>query len=194
MPKHLILASTSPRRQEILRGAGIESTVATSDYEEDMTQDMPPIELVKELAKGKALAVASDYPNDVVLAADTIVAFEGRVLGKPKSTEGIIESLALLNGKKASTITGFTVVSKGKIVTEAIAADIFFRHLTKAEISAYAMIGEGLDKAGGFGIQGVGALLFNKIEGDYFTIVGLPVSRVAQVLATFDVETPLSSR
>lgn len=194
MPKHLILASTSPRRQEILRGAGIEFTVATSDYEEDMTQDMPPIELVKELAKGKALAVASDYPNDVVLAADTIVAFEGRVLGKPKSTEGIIESLTLLNGKKASTITGFAVVSKGKIVTEAITADIFFRHLTKAEISAYAMIGEGLDKAGGFGIQGVGALLFDKIEGDYFTIVGLPVSRVAQVLATFDVETPLSSR
>lgn len=192
--KHLILASTSPRRQEILRNAGIEFSVATSDYEEDMTQDMPPTELVKELSKGKAQAVAEEHPDAVILAADTIVAFEGRVLGKPYSTEGIIESISMLNGKQASAITGFTIIAGDEVYSEAVESEIHFRQLSQSEIENYAATGEGLDKAGGFGIQGIGALLFERIDGDFYTIVGLPICAVAKKLGEFGIDTPLTHR
>lgn len=185
----LILASTSPRRKELLSQLGLEFDAVASDYEEDMTLDLPPSELAKTLSAGKAEAVAKNHPDDIVIAADTFIFFDGNPMGKPSGVDDAIQTLKKLSGNAISVITGFTVIydSEEKRVSEAVETNVFIKKLSDDEIQGYVATGEPLDKAGAFAIQGMGAAIVEKIEGDYFNVVGLPLNRLSNVLKDFGV-------
>ena len=190
--KRLILASTSPRRKEILSSSGLLFEVVPSDYEEDMTLAMEPKNLAKYLSKRKAETVANKYPDSVVIGADTFVEFEGEVLGKPHTKEKAKETLHRLNGRIHSIITGFTVIdaSNAKCISQAVETKVVFKRSTDKEIDEYIATGEPLDKAGSYAIQGIGKSLVERIEGDYNNIVGLPLDALLNVLKGFGVIVP----
>lgn len=183
MPK-IILASTSPRRKELLKQIGLDFEVASSDYDEDMNLDKSPKVLAKYLSNGKAVAVAAKYKEGIVIAADTFVVLGDKLLGKPHTASVARKMLRQISGKKVSIITGLTVIDikKKKKISKAIEAGIFIKKLTDKEINNYIKAGEPLDKAGAFAVQGVGAVLIKKIEGDYSGIVGLPLFELAEIL------------
>ncbi|RKY84952.1 septum formation inhibitor Maf [candidate division KSB1 bacterium] len=185
----LILASTSPRRKEILSKTGLGFDVVVNNYEEDMTLDMPPKELAAYLSLGKAKSVANQYPDALVIGADTIVAFKDKILGKPKSVEEAKEMLTMLSGEVNSVITGFTMIhqSSNRIITDAIESFVTFRKMSEEEIDNYIATGEPMDKAGAYAIQEKGAIFVEKIEGDFFTIIGLPLYRIAEELKQFGI-------
>jgi septum formation protein len=188
--KRIILASTSPRRKEILENIKLNFEIVPSPYEEDMSLPLTPTELVKELSKGKASAVASNYTDAVVIGADTIVAHGEKVLGKPKSVEQAKEMLKMLSGTTHSVITGLTVIdtATGTMYNEAIETKISLKELSDKEIDAYIATGEPMDKAGSYAIQGFAALFVTKIEGDYFGVMGLPVSRLGEILKQIGID------
>ncbi len=167
-----------------------------SDYEEDMTLDMPPGELVKFLSKGKADSVAKDYDDALVIAADTIVEFKGEIFGKPHTPEKSFEMLSRFNGTTHSIITGMTIIdtASGRVESRAITTEVDFRVLTSDEIQAYVNMGEPLDKAGAYGIQGLGAVLIKEIRGDYNNIVGLPLTPLVEMLKDFGVDVLSTSK
>ena len=181
MYMQLILASQSPRRKELLGLFHIPFTVRTSDADETMDPGLPPQQEVARVSRLKAEAVAHDA-NDVVVAADTIVVCDGMVLGKPKSREHAIEMLTLLSGRDHQVMTGMTVLAKGQAVSCTEITDIHFRELTHREICRYVDTKEPMDKAGSYGIQGGAALFAEKMHGDYYNVMGLPVCRLGQVL------------
>ncbi|HHV72410.1 MAG TPA: septum formation inhibitor Maf [Clostridia bacterium] len=183
--KKLILASGSPRRKELLARLGLEFEVVVSTFDEHLVEGRSPIEQAQHLALAKATALVDDYPEDVIIAADTIVVLDGVILGKPINKEDARKMLRLLSGKKHQVITGFAVIQGARKVVGAEQTDVFFRHLTEEEIENYLVSGEYVDKAGGYGIQGIGSLLVEKINGCYFNVVGLPLSRIHQVLKQF---------
>jgi len=168
---------------------GLEFRVDTGDYEEAMDLPMEPHELARFLSREKAGAVARKYGNALVIAADTFILFEGRLLGKPRDERDAGRTLARLNGRSHSVITGFTVLDTAtkKSVSEWVETRVYFRRLTAREISSYVKSGEPLDKAGSYGIQGLGALLVEKIEGDYFNVMGLPLGALARTLKKFGI-------
>jgi septum formation protein len=180
----IVLASESPRRKELLERAGLRFSVAASDYEEDLGLDMPPHELAAHLSKGKAASVAGKHPDAVVIAADTFIVLEGKILGKPHTEDEAARMLGLLSGRAHSVITGYTVLdtATGREVSESVETRVWFKELTDDEIEAYVKTGEPLDKAGAYAIQGRGASLVQKIEGDYDNVVGLPVDAVLRSL------------
>lgn len=188
--KELILASTSPRRKEILEKSGLSFRIVPSDYEEDMTLDMPPKELARYLGEGKAQAVAKQYPDAIVIGADTLVSYNGEVLGKPHTAENAKMMLQKLSGQTHSLITGFSLVhhASRNVVSDAIESKVTIKELTDSEIEHYVASGEPLDKAGAYAIQELGAVLVEKIEGDFFTIMGLPLFRICQELKQFGIE------
>ncbi len=172
----LILASLSPRRQELLRQVGVKFEVVPSDFEELGASSLAPVDYVKENACGKALAVARKvHADDVVLAADTIVVLDGAILGKPGDEKEAACMLAKLSGRTHEVFTGMAVAFRGRIFTRVEKTDVMMRLLTTREIAVYAATGEPLDKAGAYGIQGKGALLVERIEGCYYNVVGLPL-------------------
>ena len=177
----LILASASPRRKELLGLYGIPFTVRAADIDETMDPDKPPFDEVARLSREKALAVPRE-PEDVVVAADTIVVCDGIVLGKPRDEAQAIEMLSLLSGRAHQVMTGCTVLrgQKGETFTEV--TDIHFRPLSPGEIRRYVSTGEPMDKAGAYGIQGGAALFCQRMEGDYYNVMGLPVCALGQVL------------
>jgi len=183
MPK-IILASTSPRRKELLKQIGLDFTAVTSDYEEDMTINKKPKELAKYLSNGKAMAVAKNFSDGIIIAADTFVVMQEKLLGKPHTASVARKMLRQISGKQLSIITGLTVydIKNAKKISRAVEAKIFIKKLTDHEINNYVKTGEPLDKAGAFGVQGVGAVLIRKIEGDYSGIVGLPLYELATIL------------
>lgn len=185
----IILASASPRRREILAMTGLDFRVDAGDYEEVMDLPMEPHELARFLSRKKAESVAAKYRNALIIAADTFLLFEGRLLGKPRDERDARKMLTRLNGRSHSVITGFTVVDTGKrkSLSESVETKVWFRRLTAKEISSYVASGEPLDKAGAYGIQGLGALLVEKIEGDYFNVMGLPIGALAQALKEFGI-------
>ena len=186
----IILASQSPRRRELLEQMGItDFIVRPARGEEKAAPGLTPARLVEELSLRKGLEVASDaQPGDLVIAADTVVAVEGRVLGKPHSRQEAAEMLSALSGRTHTVYTGVTLCRDGAVLTEHEATAVRFRILTPGEIAAYVATGEPMDKAGAYGIQGYGALLVEGIEGDYFNVVGLPVCRLGRMLARFGVD------
>ncbi len=192
--KKLLLASTSPRRKMIMEQVGLPFKVIDNDYEEDMTLDMTPEELVKFLSKGKADSIKTDEKDAVIVAADTIIAHEGQVLGKPHTPEKAKETLKTLSGKRHQVITGFTVrdLESGESVSEAIVTDVEFKDLSDEIIDLYVATGEPLDKAGAYGIQDGGAALFKGVYGDYYNVVGLPIAPLLEVLNKFGI-TPFSA-
>lgn len=186
----IILASQSPRRRELLGRMGIEDfQVRPARGEEVMDPALPPERLVEELSRQKAAEVAAGAAGeDLIIAADTVVSVEGRVLGKPRDREDAVKMLAALSGREHTVYTGVTVRRGGESVTEHEATAVRFRPLTREEIRDYVATGEPLDKAGAYGIQGYGCLLVEGISGDYFNVVGLPVCRLGRILARFGVD------
>ena len=177
----LILASASPRRKELLGLYGIPFTVRAADIDETMDPDKPPFDEVARLSREKALAVPRE-PEDVVVAADTIVVCDGIVLGKPRDEAHAIEMLSLLSGRAHQVMTGCTVLRGQKDETFTEVTDIHFRPLSPGEIRRYVATGEPMDKAGAYGIQGGAALFCQRMEGDYYNVMGLLVCALGQVL------------
>ena len=178
---NLILASGSPRRKELLSLFGVPFTVRAADIDETMDPNKAPFNEVARVSRLKALAVPREK-DDVVVAADTIVVCGSAVLGKPHSREEAIAMLSLLSGRDHQVMTGCTVVRGEKAETFTEVTDLHFRPLGEAEIARYVDSGEPMDKAGSYGIQGGAALFCEKIVGDYYNVMGLPVCRLGQVL------------
>lgn len=177
----LILASQSPRRRELLGLFGIPFEIKIADIDETMDGAKPPYEEVARVSCAKAKAVAA-APEDLVIAADTIVVCGGRVLGKPKTAAEAKQMLQLLSGRDHQVMTGVTVVrgDRAEVFTEV--TDLHFRTLSEREIDRYVASGEPMDKAGAYGIQGGAALFCDRMAGDYYNVMGLPVCRLGQVL------------
>ncbi len=178
---NVILASQSPRRKTLMEVFSIPFTVRVSDADETMDSQKDPAAQVAQVSLKKAQAVSHQY-DDVVIAADTIVVCQGEILGKPKDAQDACRMLRLLSGKKHQVMTGLTVLHQDKIEVSTEITDIYFRILTDSEIESYVRSGEPMDKAGAYGIQGGGALFAEKIVGDYYNVVGLPICRLGQVL------------
>lgn len=177
----LILASQSPRRQELLKLFGVPFRVEAADIDESMDKTARPFDEVARVSLCKALAVARDA-DDVVIAADTIVVCAGRVLGKPKSAQEAAQMLRLLSGRDHQVMTGVSVLRGTRKCVFTEVTDLHFRTLSDAEIDRYVRSGEPMDKAGAYGIQGGAALFCEKIHGDYYNVMGLPVCRLGTVL------------
>lgn len=182
--RRLILASTSPRRKQLLEQIGLEFEVIPSDYEEDMTLQLAPEELVKLLARGKAIEIADKYPDAIVIGADSIVAFEGSVFGKPKTETEAREMLRELSGKMNQVITGTAVLCRETSQEFVVASpsNVHLVHMSEQDIDEYIATGEPMDKAGAFAVQGKGAKYIERIEGDYTAVVGLPLPLLWQIL------------
>ena len=177
----LVLASASPRRLDILRSAGIEPLVCPVDAEE-LTGGLSPADLVLANARLKAAAAAEKLPDDVVVAADTVVALGDKIFGKPRDAEDAEAMLHMLAGREHSVFTGVAVYSAGEISAEVAESKVRFRQLTDEEIADYVAGGEPLDKAGAYAIQGGAAKFATEILGDYDNIVGLPMRLLGQML------------
>lgn len=177
----LILASASPRRQELLKLFGVPFCVRVADIDETMDLTRPAFDEVARVSRLKAQAVERTV-DDTVIAADTIVVCEGKVLGKPHSEAEAAEMLQLLSGRDHQVMTGCTVLRGDLCETFTEVTDIHFRPLTEKEIARYVASGEPMDKAGSYGIQGGAALFCDRMAGDYYNVMGLPVCRLGQVL------------
>lgn len=178
--KKIILASASPRRRELLETAGVEFEICVSDADESIPEGTKPVDAAEMTAAKKALAVAESHKDDIVIGADTIVVADGKILGKPRDKADAEAMLAMLSGDEHEVITGVCLVCGNEINSFAQISKVKFYDLTAEEIRAYVATNEPMDKAGSYGIQGKGCTLVEKIEGDYFNIVGLPVARVVR--------------
>ena len=181
----IILASGSPRRKQLLAQMGIETfRVISSDADETVEPGLSPARIVEILSARKAEAVADHAKaGGLVIAADTIVALDGAVLGKPNDGLEAFRMLSALSGRRHQVYTGVTLLRDGERRTEHEVTTVTFRELTQDDITRYIATGEPMDKAGAYGIQGYGALLVERIEGDYFNVMGLPVCRLGRMLA-----------
>ena len=177
----LILASASPRRKELLGLFHIPFTIRVADIDETMDNTKSPYDEVARVSRLKALAVERQA-EDIVIAADTIVVCSGKVLGKPGSETEAVSMLQLLSGRDHQVMTGCTVLRGDRAETFTEVTDLHFRSLSQKEIEAYVASGEPMDKAGSYGIQGGAALFCERMAGDYYNVMGLPVCRLGQVL------------
>ncbi len=189
MPE-LILASASPRREELLKKLGLKFTIVPSKINENKYNDLTPGKLVKELARAKAEDVAQLVEDTVIIAADTVVVCNDRILGKPEDKDDARQMLRLLQGTKHEVITGLAVLSTrtGKSVVDNDLTEVYMRKMDNDEIIDYVDTGEPLDKAGSYGIQGLGGIFVEKIIGSYFTVMGLPIHKLAIMLKQFSIK------
>ena len=179
----IILASASPRRQELLRQVGCEFTVMISDIVEDNSQEVAAEELAVVQARNKAVDVASKAGiDDIVIGADTIVVLDGQVYGKPSDINDARQILTNLSSKQHQVITGIAVVHAGKIWTDYVVTSVRMGNISGQQIENYLATGEPMDKAGAYAIQGIGALLVENINGCYSNVVGLPLNRLSAIL------------
>jgi septum formation protein len=179
----LILASASPRRQQLLRETGIAFAVHAAHINEDQRAGEPPIEYAQRLAREKAQAVAEQYPRDYVLGADTIVVVDGEVLGKPLDAADAARILRRLSGREHQVTTAVAVASpEGETETRTSTTQVYFREITDVEIQQYVAGGEPMDKAGAYAIQGGASRWTNRIVGEFSNVVGLPLSLVTEML------------
>ena len=179
----LILASGSPRRVELLEKMGLTFQVEPSNTDETLEPGLTPQQEVVHLSLGKAQAVAAGHSEPaVVLSADTVVELDGKILGKPHSEAEAAEMLRALSGRSHRVLTGVTVMGSEGTMTHCEEAEVYFRPLTEEEIQWYVGTGEPMDKAGAYGIQGYAAMFIEKIHGDYYNVMGLPVCRVGLML------------
>ena len=178
---NLILASASPRRKELLEKFGVPFLIRAADIDETMDSSKPPYDEVGRVSRLKAMATPRE-PDDVLIAADTIVVCEGNVLGKPRDEAEAAKMLRLLSGRDHQVMTGCTVLRGERCVTFTEVTDLHFRELTEKEIAKYVASGEPMDKAGSYGIQGGAALFCERMVGDYYNVMGLPVCRLGRVL------------
>ena len=179
--KHLILASGSPRRRELMSQVGLDFTVVTSDADENI-KEMEPEDYVRELSSVKAQSVLEQYADNedsvIVIGADTIVYHKGEILTKPKNEEDAFRILKSLEGQIHKVYTGVTICSAHKNVSFYEKTDVWVYDMTDEEIRDYISTGEPMDKAGAYGIQGPSAVFISGIKGDYYNVVGLPISKI----------------
>lgn len=185
---NLILASASPRRKELLSSAGFSYEVHPAEIDEKIPDGTKSDEVAEILARQKAEAVLEKYPASVVLGSDTVVVLDGKILGKPHSEREAFKMLRSLSGKEHSVCTGVCVCSSEKTLSFTSRARVKFFELSDNVIRAYISTGEPMDKAGAYGAQGIGSMLVEKIDGDFFTVMGLPIAQSARLLAQFDVQ------
>ena len=178
-----ILASQSPRRKELMGLFHKPFIIRAADIDETMDPAKTPFDEVARVSRAKAEAVARS-PEDVVIAADTIVVCGGQVLGKPADAQDAYRMLSLLSGREHQVMTGLTVLRGDRCTVCTEVTDIFFRPLSQKEIRDYIRTGDPMDKAGSYGIQSGAALFVEKIAGDYYNVMGLPVCRLSQILKT----------
>jgi len=190
MARHIILASASPRRQQLLSILGVEFTVEPSFIEEKMDTTLDFGELVGSMALQKARAVAKKHDEGLIIGADTIVVLGKDILGKPKTPEKARKMLFALSGKWHKVYTGIAIIdiNSNKYIVDFEESKVKFKELNELEVEHYLDTGEPMDKAGSYGIQGKGALLIEKIEGCYYNIVGLPLYKLNLMLRDFDIE------
>ncbi len=182
-----ILASASPRRKEILSNAGFDFEIIVSDADENISEDLTPEKTVEELAKRKALSVWESNKDAVVFGCDTVVAVDGKILGKPTDDEDAFNMLRMLSGKAHTVSTGVCICSAEKLSVFSNTTRVEFYTLSDETIKSYIATGECRDKAGAYGIQGYGSVLVKEIKGDYFSVMGLPVSESSRVLSEFGI-------
>jgi septum formation protein len=187
--RRIILASASPRRKELLEKLGLKFEVDASNCEEEIDPVLGPDELVRRISITKAKAVAQRHQDAVIIAADTIGVIGKKLLGKPHTADEAGKMLAKISGKSHEVITGFTILDTvtNKIMTGTVSTKVYIKKLTQQEIAAYVQTGEPLDKAGAYGIQGRGAVIVEKIEGDYYNVMGLPLSALTEALIEFGI-------
>lgn len=186
----IILASASPRRQEILRLLDLSFTVEPSDFDETTVVQWPPEKHVVQSATGKAQNVSIRFSDAIIIGADTIVVIDDQILGKPLDQEDAVSMLKLLSGRSHYVYTGLCILQQAKVKKQDyVKTEVRFGQLTDEIIRAYVATGEPLDKAGAYGIQERGSVLVEGIVGDYFNVVGLPIYRLSRMLA--DVGIPL---
>lgn len=186
--KRLILASASEGRKMVLSQVGFEFTIFPSNFAEDLNSESDPYKLVSLLSVGKAQAVAEKFRNAVVIGADTVGFYGGKILGKPKTMTEAKKMLKFLSGTIHLMITGLTAIDcdSKKIITKISVSKIFFRKLADDEINEYVKTGEPMTKAGGYAIQGRGGKFIDKIEGEYSGALGLPLILLEQILSEFE--------
>ena len=178
----IVLASASPRRRELLQLIGISDfTIRVSEAEETYPADLSPAQIVEYISREKAEAVAC-APDELIITADTMVFLDQARLGKPVDEADALRMLTALQGRRHTVRTGVTVRQGDRFLTESEATDVEFRPATEAELRAYIATGEPMDKAGAYGVQGKGALLVQRLEGDFFNVMGLPVLRLSRLL------------
>jgi septum formation protein len=178
----LILASSSPRRKQILENAGYTFETKEPNIDENLHIKLPPIDLVMKLALMKANAAATDADDEVVIGADTIVCIDGKNIGKPEDAQQAKTLLRQLSGRLHRVYTGVAIVSKERQETFFVQAKVNFMKLNDDLINRYIATNEPFDKAGGYAVQGKGSVLVENIDGDYFGVVGLPIAQVAMRL------------
>ncbi|WP_057761682.1 Maf family protein [Cytobacillus praedii] len=188
--QNLILASSSPRRKELLENLHLTFNVSSSDVDESFNPDLAPGEIVMELSSRKAKAVSKKYPGSYIIGADTVVVLDGTILGKPQDKAEAFSMLKALAGRTHAVYTGVSIIAPSKETNFNVKTDVVFWELTDDEINAYINTGEPFDKAGAYGIQGQGSVLVKEIKGDYFSVVGLPVSKTVRELRNAGLEIP----
>ncbi len=182
--RRIILASASPRRKDLLKQLlGDNFEVCVSSYEETLIPDLSPEFLLIRHSLGKARSVAKYFESGIIIAADTSVICDGEVLGKPHTADRAKEMLEKISGKTVQVITGLTVLDLDRVeeISESEVTNVRMKEMSEKEIEAYVRTGEPLDKAGAFGIQDKGAVLVERIEGDFFNVVGMPLFRLGRI-------------
>ncbi|WP_371365132.1 nucleoside triphosphate pyrophosphatase [Pseudomonas sp. QL9] len=187
MPQ-LYLASSSPRRRELLTQIGLSFNLVSGNVDETPLPDEAPAVYVERLARCKAqagLTMLAQRPDVCVLGADTAVVLDGRILGKPKDREDALAMLQALSGREHQVLTAVAVVDRDRCEVRVVSSDVSFRAISEAEAEAYWDTGEPHDKAGGYAIQGLAAIFVKRVEGSYSAVVGLPLCETAELLADF---------
>lgn len=179
----IILASASPRRSELLRQIGVEFSVQPADINETPVSGEPARHYVERMAREKALKLARANPADLVLGADTSVVLNGQILGKPSSSGDAAATLQRLSGASHQVMTAVALAKGRACTSQLVVADVSFRSLSVEEIAAYVASGEPMDKAGSYGIQGLGGIFVKELQGSYSAVVGLPLQETAALLA-----------
>ena len=184
---NIILASASPRRKEILENTNVKFKIMASSIEELRLEGESPCQMVMRLAFEKGIDIASRQKSDLVISADTIVVLDNTVLGKPKDEIEARKMITSLSGRTHQVITGISLINldNNKKIIDYVISNVKFKNLSEEDINDYIRTKESLDKAGAYGIQGYGALLVEEIQGDYFNIVGLPISRLSDLLKNY---------
>ena len=187
-PLPLVLASASPRRADVLRMLGLAFVVVPAEVEERRRKGEPPREYVERLSREKVREVVPAHPRALVVGGDTIVVLDRRVLEKPRDRAGAVEMLSALSGRAHRVYSGLAVAANGEIASSVAVARVIFRTCSREVIERYVDTGEPLDKAGAYGIQGYGAALVERVEGDYYTVVGMSVAAFVGLLPSVGFE------
>lgn len=183
-PYRVVLASASPRRKDLLKMLQIPCTIRVSDVAEPITDEDPAVQAMNH-ARNKALAIAqSSATNDIVVAADTIVVLDNQILGKPENVAMAAKYLSLLSDREHAVITGICICHKGVVYCDHEHSLVQFGELSQAEITEYIASGEPMDKAGAYGIQGLGSQFIRSIKGCYFNVMGFPIHRFSAMISS----------